>query len=315
MMPFNYSFIRYLSAKKSVDDRALNRYVWKSLAQALPQSRKDEPLRVLEIGAGIGTMLERAIAWDLLEFAHYTAIDAQSQNIETALIHLDKWAVRHDFNVRRTENGLVLADQRRVVRVELEAVDLFAFIERERGQRTWDLLVAHAFLDLIDLASALPDILGLLTDGGLYYFTINFDGVTAFEPQIDPALDELILDLYHRTMDERLTEGKPSGDSRTGRHLFTQLKAAGAHVQEAGSSDWVVFPGAQGYPQDEAYFLHFIVHTIHQALENHPELDPVRFNAWVAERHAQIERQELIYIAHQLDFMGRKTGGEMIDGY
>jgi len=309
MMTFEYSFIRYLSAKKSVDDRALNRYVWKSLAQALPQSRKDEPLRVLEIGAGIGTMLERAIAWDLLEHAHYTAIDAQSQNIKFAHINLDKWAAKRNFNVKKTEHGLVLANQTRVVTIDLEAIDLFAFIERERSRGTWDLLMAHAFLDLIDLPSALLDILGLLIDHGLFYFTINFDGVTSLEPLIDPALDELILALYHRTMDERLTDGKPSGDSHTGRHLFTQLKIAGAQILEAGSSDWVVFPGAQGYPQDEAYFLHFIVHTIHQALENHPELEPARFNAWVAERHAQIERQELVYITHQLDFVGRKDWG------
>ncbi|OGO63145.1 MAG: hypothetical protein A2Z45_02320 [Chloroflexi bacterium RBG_19FT_COMBO_55_16] len=308
-MTFEYSFIRYLSAKKSVDDRALNRYVWKSLAQALPQSRKDEPLRVLEIGAGIGTMLERAIAWDLLEHAHYTAIDAQSQNIKFAHINLDKWAAKRNFNVKKTEHGLVLANQTRVVTIDLEAIDLFAFIERERSRGTWDLLMAHAFLDLIDLPSALLDILGLLIDHGLFYFTINFDGVTSLEPLIDPALDELILALYHRTMDERLTDGKPSGDSHTGRHLFTQLKIAGAQILEAGSSDWVVFPGAQGYPQDEAYFLHFIVHTIHQALENHPELEPARFNAWVAERHAQIERQELVYITHQLDFVGRKDWG------
>jgi hypothetical protein len=33
-------------------------------------------------------------------------------------------------------------------------------------------------------------------------------------------------------------------------------------------------------------------------------LDPVRFEAWIAERHAQIERGELVYIAHQLDFFG-----------
>ena len=309
MMPFKYSFTRYLSAKVSVDDRALNRAVWKSLVQALPQSRKDEPLRVLEIGAGIGTMLERAIAWNLLEHAHYTAIDAQSENTKFAHVRLDQWAAKRDFNVERTEHGLVLADQTRVVKVDLEAIDLFAFIERERGRRAWHLLVAHAFLDLIDLPSALLDILGLLIDHGLFYFTINFDGVTSFEPPIDPALDELVLALYHRTMDERLTGDKPSGDSRTGRHLFSQLKAAGAHILEAGSSDWVVFPGAHGYPQDEAYFLHFIVHTIHQALENHPELDSARFNAWVAERHAQIERQELVYIAHQLDFLGRKDWG------
>ena len=53
-------FQRYLSAKKSVDDRALNQHVWQSLHAALCiQSEPAAPLRVIEIGAGIGTMVER----------------------------------------------------------------------------------------------------------------------------------------------------------------------------------------------------------------------------------------------------------------
>ena len=28
------------------------------------------------------------------------------------------------------------------------------------------------------------------------------------------------------------------------------------------------------------------------------------FQAWIAQRHRQIEAQELIYVAHQLDFLG-----------
>jgi hypothetical protein len=125
-----------------------------------------------------------------------------------------------------------------------------------------------------------------------------------FEPSIDPGLEALIETLYHRSMDERRVQGRPSGSSRTGRRLFEHLKAAGATVLAAGSSDWVVFPGPDGYPGDEAYFLHFIINTIHQALEGHPELPAAAFRAWVSERHSQIQRQELIYLAHQLDFFG-----------
>ena len=29
------------------------------------------------------------------------------------------------------------------------------------------------------------------------------------------------------------------------------------------------------------------------------------FEAWIAERHAQIERGELVYITHQMDFLGQ----------
>jgi hypothetical protein len=87
--------------------------------------------------------------------------------------------------------------------------------------------------------------------------------------------------------------------------IFGYLRSAGAELLDAGSSDWVVFAGPNGYPADEAYFLHFIVHTMHAALEGHPDLDAARFEDWVAQRHAQVEQGALVYIAHQLDFLGR----------
>ncbi len=105
-------------------------------------------------------------------------------------------------------------------------------------------------------------------------------------------------------MDARITDGHPSGDSRTGRHLFGSLAQGGFDVLAAGSSDWVVFPVQGRYPADEAFFLHFIVHTMHGALHNDPAVAGEEFERWIAARHAQIERGELTYIAHQLDFMG-----------
>lgn len=182
----------------------------------------------------------------------------------------------------------------------------FAACPENRG--AWDVLMAHAVLDLLDLPSALPGLMGCLRPGGLFYFTLVFDGATILQPEIDPAFDAQIEALYHRTMDERLTNGQPSGDSRSGRHLFEFLRCAEAEVLAAGSSDWVVLSGPEGYPADEAYFLHFIVNTIYGALRSHPELDALRFAAWAAERHRQIERGELVYIAHQLDVAGRIRG-------
>jgi hypothetical protein len=74
---------------------------------------------------------------------------------------------------------------------------------------------------------------------------------------------------------------------------------------DVGSSDWVIFPGPEGYQADEAYFLHFIIHTIDTALAGHPDLDTGRFNAWITQRHEQVEHRKLVYMAHQLDFLGR----------
>jgi hypothetical protein len=108
-------------------------------------------------------------------------------------------------------------------------------------------------------------------------------------------------------MDERITNGEPSGDSRTGRHLFHRLRQAGVEILEAGSSDWVVYANRAGYRNDEAYFLHFIVDTLRNALIDRQPLADRRaaFQAWIDRRHRQIEERTLVYIAHQIDFVGR----------
>ena len=81
--------------------------------------------------------------------------------------------------------------------------------------------------------------------------------------------------------------------------------AEGATVLDVGSSGWVVSAGPEGYFADEAYFLHFIIHTVHTALAAHPHLDAARFAAWIEQRHAQVEQGALVYMTHQLDFLGR----------
>jgi 2-polyprenyl-3-methyl-5-hydroxy-6-metoxy-1,4-benzoquinol methylase len=282
-MTLDYSFTRYLEAKRSVDDRALNGHVWQTWLETVPQHRS---LRILEVGAGIGTMVERLLERDVLPGpVAYTAIDAEAANIAVAHGRLsalhDSWSLT------------------------LETIDLAAFAAREKGRQRWDVIIAHAFLDLVPLPETLILLFDLLEPDGTFYFTINFDGETILQPVIDPAFDAKVLRLYHQTMDERVIDGRPSGHSRTGRRMFTYLQAAGAQTLAAGSSDWVVYAGPAGYAADEAYFLHFIIHTMAGALQGHPELERHLFDAWIAQRHAQIDAGTLVYIAHQLDFCGR----------
>jgi SAM-dependent methyltransferase len=298
-------FIRYLAAKKGLDDRSLNRQVWDHLAQAVRDRSDLAPLRVLEVGCGIGTMAERLLDWGLLARAAYTGIDVDPGLVRAAGERLRGYAAaRHAGLTQDSGGAMAFSTPSQDIRITFEAADLFDFLDHEPGKPAWDLLVAHAVLDLVDLPTALPRLLARLAPGGLFYFTLNFDGTTTLEPPIDPDLDALIETLYHRTMDTRRDRGRPSGSSLTGRRLFQTLKAAGARVVAAGSSDWVVFPGPYGYPGDEAYFLHFIIDTISRALHGHPELAGSRFQAWIAQRHRQIESRELIYVAHQLDFLG-----------
>ena len=301
--PQSYSFTRYLAAKRTVDDRALNAQVWRQLLTSL-SAMADRPLRILELGAGIGSMAERLICADVVATGAYTAIDANADAITEGRRDAQRWAADAGFQYDSSATGGRLQRGDQDITLHFETIDLFDFIAAQGGQRNWDLLVAHALIDLLDLPTALPALLSVLAPGGLFYFPITFDGGTILEPTIDLAYDDRIEALYHATMDERVTKGKRSGDSRAGRHLFGHVRALGAGVLAAGSSDWVVFSGPEGYPGDEAYFLHDIINTIHTALAKHPELDADRFARWAQQRHAQIEDGSLVYIAHQLDLLG-----------
>jgi len=316
-IPVTYSLMRYLAAKKSVDERALNCQVWKRLLAALPRATPQEPLRILEVGAGIGSMVERLVAGDVLTHATYTAIDRAPALLAEAHRRLCRWARERGFEVNENRQGQLHVWQAgQHITIETEAIDVGHFMAREHGRRVWDLLIGQAFLDLIDIPTTLPGHCSLVHPGGLLYFPTTFDGGTVFQPESDTEFDKALEACYHRAIDERVLDGKPSGDSRAGRRLLAYLQTAAVEVLAAGGSDWVIFAGADGYPANEAYFLHDIIHTIGLVLTGHPHLDAERLGAWVAQRHAQIEQGALVYIAHQLDVLGRMTApmGKEQDG-
>jgi SAM-dependent methyltransferase len=303
--PLAYTQERYLNAKTTVDDRALNRRVFSDLVRCMPQRTPDAPLRALELGAGIGTMVERLMSWGALEHAAYTLLDVDASCIQLAKRRLAAWGRSKGFALEQNDSTFLLETPNRSLHLSFEVEDVRSLPGPVARVADWDLLLAHAVLDLIDLPSVLPRLLRLLKPGGLFYFTLNFDGATLFEPLIDPELDAHIETLYHQTMDERTLDSQPSGSSRTGRLLLRLLSDLEAAILSAGASDWVVVPAAaSGYPHDEAYFLHHIINTIDQALADHHGIEAVQLEDWVRQRHAQVERSELIFIAHQLDVLG-----------
>lgn len=304
------SFPRYLAAKRTVDDRALDRRVWDVLAAEL--ERRGGAPDVLEAGAGSGAMVERLVGGGLVRRGRYTAVDVDAGVLAEARRRLPAWATERGIAAVKRGGGLEMRTADGVVAVELVAADLAELLP-EPGRRDsvtgrgYDLLVAHAVLDLLDLETFLPRLLAPLTPGGLCYFPITFDGGTFFQPPLE--LDAQVAALYHESMDRRKAVGRPGGSSRSGRRLLAALPAAGVEILAAAASDWIVLPAPHGsgggYPGDEAYFLRYLLDTIEGALDDHPGLDRHAFAAWLRRRRRQVDRGELILIAHQLDVLGR----------
>jgi SAM-dependent methyltransferase len=274
------SFIRYLASKKSVDDRSLNRLVWQAMISAVGSGKP----RVLELGGGIGTMVERVIEDGRLDPASWTMIDSQPALIQEAEQRL---GARVPFPVKLIPSSL----------------DAYL----GSGFDPFDLVVANAVLDLLDPPIALPRILRLAGPGGVFLFSVTFDGLTAMEPEIDAELDARVIGLYHRTMDDRMDAGKPSGDSRCGRHLLTLLPRCGYRIVEAGASDWIVYPREGGYPSDERFFLSCILDFFDESLSGHADMDRADLRRWLSIRREQLAAGELVYLAHQLDVLAAAT--------
>lgn len=286
-IPQQYTYPRYLRSKRTVDDRALNRDVMETVLASLPS---DRPVRIAELGGGVGTMVDRLIETGRISSADYLLVDTESEFLDEARGLAPQWKQGRTRNVPTPTPGVSFD-------VSTQHSPLENWVREESS--TYDLIIAHAVLDLVDVQAVLPRLLHRLTTRGVFWPTINFDGETIFMPK-DPR-DNALMDAYHLSMDERVRDGMPAGSSTAGRELFEHIRTAGGSIARAGSSDWVVFGDASGYESDEAYFAHHIIHTVEQELGTHPTLaSSVR--GWGELRHAQVESGELVYIAHQLDF-------------
>lgn len=314
--PDSYSFERYLEAKRRLDSRSLNQRVLSALDTQLDDLAADP--RVLEIGAGTGATIERALEWPLRGQVRYTAVEKDPDLVETAIENVAGAANADGLGCERSDRSLRLEaaepgggsgnattdgdptwDSFAVV---FRSADGFEVLERSDGEL--DLVVGQAFVDLTDVETVVEVSFEALRPGGLVYFPITFDGTTAFHPTVDSDLDARIERRYHRHMDTTVKAGGQTGDSHAGRHLLEAIPAAGGRVLAAGGSDWIVRPSEDEYGGDEAYLLHHLVETVRSALVE-DVIGRKRVNEWARERHRQIAADELIYLTHQLDVLAR----------
>lgn len=293
---------RYLAAKKSIDDQALNHHVWETLQQSLPHSTGSEPMKILELGAGIGTMLERLVDRGLLTGpSSYLATDMDPNQLRAARKYLSQWAEKRGHNLSWAGDSGRLQTANAEISLTLKSARAEDLADSADSLGPFHLIIAHAVLDLLDFHAVLPRLLSRLTNSGLAYFTCNFDGETVFLPTCEG--DEEIISCYHNSMEARLT-----GASHTGRRLLTFLHSSGLEILAAGSSDWVIHPRGADYSLDETFFLHAIIETVERELakeKNTPSdlADLANLANWANLRHRQIDTADLSFLARHLDLL------------
>jgi SAM-dependent methyltransferase len=301
-------FERYLAAKETVDDRALDRRV---LGRVRADVADRSGARVLDAGAGTGAFARRFLAWDDRPDCTYVAVDDDPALLSTARERILDHARALGFAASvvdptagpapdaATEGAPTVAALRLrgPARIDVRLVAGDARTVAAAGE--WDVLVAQAFVDLLSL-DGVARLLSGVADGGLVYLPITFDGGTAFTPS-HPA-DDAVLDAYHATM------AGPEGDrlgATAGRRLLDRAADLGVDLDAVGGSDWVVAPPGGEYPADESYFLDVVVDTVGDAVRG--RVADGTIEAWLDARRRQREEGVLGFLARNLDLSGRRV--------
>lgn len=300
--PEEYSHERYLRAKASVTNRALSRRLWDRFIQCANDISADS-VRILDVGGGVGHMALRL--WDALTTPHidYTLVDTSSAALRGAAATFDRLR-----QVCESEDSHFRAgpESGQTMEIRLIEDDILSHLRSAAATDRYHIVVAQSILDLIPLRPFIQLIKPLLQDKNTVYTPETFNGKTTLFPLFDDQpYENKLIDTYHASMNRQAPEG-PTGGSMAGQKMLSILQSGeGARIEGAASSDWIVHSTDGQYPNDEAYFLHHILHFFENELKNHSSIDQRKFQEWINTRRAQIESGVLMYIAHQIDVLIR----------
>jgi hypothetical protein len=310
------AFDSYLDAKRETDERSLHEPTWRAYLAFLAGRARPGPAgaapdrpAVLELGTGLGSMLDRTLR-GLAPGAGFVGGDGFGAGL--AYVAVD------------TSQDLLEVLRRRFAappygRPALEpetrcgdALDELAKLAAE-GRR-FDAVVSHAFVDLVDIPRLASAVSKVLVPRGIFYSSLVFDGITAFIPSpADTAeADDRYIGAYHRSMRRPWNGSFQPGnglpfaheDGASGRRLLALLAERPWMVQSAGPSDWLILPVRSSVSEDErtvvAKMLGFFSESVGEALSGE-ERDA--FESWLETKRARLAAGELGFYAHHLDVL------------
>ncbi len=296
----------FLAAKRLLDERSINLRIWQRfVGLASDLGRQRGHLRILEIGPGLGATACRVIESMRGIPVEYHLIDLASSHLSAAGSHVLTHLHSAGYKVNAQTESLIEAERDHTpLRIVLLNADATSPDVRSRING-FDVLIGQALLDLVDVDEDLDAFLSFLKPGSVFYFPITYDGLTYFGPQLEAQQDERVVCIYNHSMDERARVLGRAGGSRTGRLVLERLRPRPLGMLDVGSSDWVVFSGSGGYAEDEIAFLSEILDFVEKELMRSGQMQEEAAADWVRKRREQLVTGELIYLSHQLDFVGQ----------
>ena len=166
-----------------------------------------------------------------------------------------------------------------------------------------DLVVAHALADLVPLDRLAARAAALARPGGLVHVALAYDGLTAFSPVPEPALEAAILAAFHRHMDRQAAHTPTYGGSTAGRRLGPALEAAGLEILVDAPSVWNVRasdgPGAR---MVLARLLRFML----EAVRDVGDVPSEDLQAWGMARQVALARRTLAVRVGHRDVLARR---------
>ncbi len=286
-----FDYPAYLIAKKAVDDQSLNQQVWATMHHWIKNRQATvSKIKILEVGAGIGTMIERFLDEELVKDSVYTAIEQEVHFKENAFNYLNnlyKYTINVDGENWYIENRYCKTT---VKWVTGDATNINEIID----EHDYDIVISHAVIDLMPVPVFLPLLFKHLKAGSAFYFSLNFSGKTEFLPVLEN--DEHIYREYHKDMDRRFNHLNWRA-SQTGEELGSWLINQGHKVEATGPSDWQL---SEDIDNTQALFILNILQTMEKALNGLPELDD-----WLTVRYQQLKAGELSLKISNVDYFGK----------
>jgi protein-L-isoaspartate O-methyltransferase len=293
----------YLQAKFALDERSLNREVRAAFLDAL---RSLPQIECLDVGAGTCATMRRLLNSGLTTPLSLTALDRDPVLLDIARQEAAGW-LRALGLEPRTEEGAIRTQGERITAIRFAAGELKDF----RPDRPYNVITAHAFLDIVPLPGALRMFTAWLQPGGYLYASINYDGDTTFVEMYDDAdFEARLLDHYNHSMERRRVDGQVTGGAYCGRRLYGLLPEYGFEIIAHGSSDWNIAPWEGEYRDGDALCLKALLEMIRGEGQSSGLFRPGELGRWHEDRMRLLQQRRLQLNVHHSDLLARYNRGE-----